>query len=86
MLRQFDPVIELLPITMVTIFQRFFSHVLSWVKSNNHAKFQRNLPTGLARMMVQTYRETNRHPVLYKNINKSELALYLGLTTPLPST
>ena len=41
-------------------FYRFFkAHVLSWVKTYCHAKFQRNSYTGLARMMVQTYRQTD---------------------------
>ena len=37
------------------------AHVLSWVKNCHHAKFQRNLPTGLARMMVQTNIQTDKH-------------------------
>ena len=46
-------------ITMVTIFSKFLAHVLSWVKSYHHAKFNRNPCTGLARMMVQTDRQTD---------------------------
>ena len=34
-------------------FAKFLAHVLSWVKTY-HAEFQRNPPTGLAGMMVQT--------------------------------
>ena len=41
-------------------FEKFLAHVLSWVKSYHHAEFQRNPPTGLAGMMVKTYRQTNR--------------------------
>ena len=41
-------------------FVKFLAHVLSWVKTYHHAEFQRNPPTGLAGMMVQTYRQTNR--------------------------
>ena len=40
-------------------FPKFFAHVLSWVKTYHYAEFQRHLPTGLARMMVQTYRQTS---------------------------
>ena len=40
-----------------TIFAKFLAHVLSWVKTYHHAELQRNPPTGLARMMVQTYRQ-----------------------------
>ena len=46
-------------IIMVTIFQIFLAHVLSWVKTCHYTKFQRNLSTHLARMMVQTYIQTN---------------------------
>ena len=41
-------------------FMKFLAHVLSWVKTYHHAEFQRNSPTGLARMMVQTYRQTDQ--------------------------
>ena len=41
-------------------FVKFLAHVLSWVKTYRHAEFQRNPPTGLAGMMVQTYRQTDR--------------------------
>ena len=41
-------------------FAKFLAHVLSWVKTYHHADFQRNPPTGLARMMVQTDRQTDR--------------------------
>ena len=41
-------------------FEKFLAHVLSSVKSYHHAEFQRNPPTGLAGMMVKTYRQTNR--------------------------
>ena len=37
-------------------FLDFVAHVLSWVKTYHHAKFQRNPSTGLARMKIQTYR------------------------------
>ena len=37
-------------------FLKFLAHVLCWVKTYHRAKFQRNPPTGFARMMVQTYR------------------------------
>ena len=39
-------------------FPDYLAHILSWVKTYHQAKFQRNPPTGLARMMVQTYRQT----------------------------
>ena len=39
----------------------FLAHALSWIKTYDDAKFQRNSPTGLARMIVQTY----RHLLLY---------------------
>ena len=42
-------------------FPDLLAHVLSWVKSYHHAKFQRNLSTGWARMMVQIYTQTDRH-------------------------
>ena len=35
-------------------FPKFLAHVLSWVITYHHAKFQRNPPTGLARMIVDT--------------------------------
>ena len=41
-------------------FPDFLAHALSWIKTYHHAKFQRNPPTGLARMMVQTYGQTGR--------------------------
>ena len=41
-------------------FPKFLANVLSWVKIYHHAKFQSNPPTGLARMMVQTYRHTRQ--------------------------
>ena len=41
-------------------FAKFLAHVLNWVKTYHHAEFQRNPPTGLAGMMVQTYRQTDR--------------------------
>ena len=40
-------------------FAKFLAHVLSWVKTYHHAEFQRYPPTGLARMMVQTDRQTD---------------------------
>ena len=55
-------------VTMVTISKKkkkkkkkktFLAHVLSWVKAYHYAKFQRNPSTSLARMMVQTYRQTD---------------------------
>ena len=41
-------------------FAKFLAHVLSLVKTYRHAKFQRNPPNGLAGMMVQTCRQTDR--------------------------
>ena len=41
-------------------FAKFLAHVLSWVKTYHHAVFQRNQPTGLTGMMVQTYRQPDR--------------------------
>ena len=41
-------------------FPKLLAHALSWVKAYYHAKFQRNPSTGLARMVVQTYRQTDR--------------------------
>ena len=35
-------------------FLNFIAHVLCWVKTYDHTKFQRNPHVGLARMMVQT--------------------------------
>ena len=49
---------------METILQNFLAHILSWVKTYHHAEFQRNPPTSLAGMMVQTYRQTERQ-ILY---------------------
>ena len=36
-------------------FVKFLAHVLSWVKTYHHAKFQRNPLTGLAGIMVYIY-------------------------------
>ena len=44
-------------VTKVTISWICLAHVLSWVKTYHHAKFQRNSSTGLAKIMVQTYRQ-----------------------------
>ena len=41
-------------------FAKFSAHVLSWVKTYHHAEFQRNPPTCLAGMIVQTYRQTDK--------------------------
>ena len=41
-------------------FAKLLANVLSWVKTYHHAEFQRNSPTGLARMMVQAYRQTDK--------------------------
>ena len=41
-------------------FEKFLAHVLNWVKTYYHAKFQRNPPTSLAGMTVQTYRQRDR--------------------------
>ena len=40
-------------------FPDFLSPFLSWVNTYDHAKFQRNLSIGMARMIVQTYRQTS---------------------------
>ena len=45
---------------MVTNLRKNLAHVLSWVRTYHHAKFQRNPLIGLTRMMVQTYRQTHR--------------------------
>ena len=47
-------------------FLDFLAHVLSWVKTYDHVRFQRNLPTGLARMMVQTYKQTDIYFYVYR--------------------
>ena len=41
-------------------FSDFFTYVLNWVITYHYANFQRNPPTGLARKMVQIYRQTHR--------------------------
>ena len=41
-------------------FPDFLAHVLNWVKTYHHAKFKRNTPTGLARMVVQIYRHRQK--------------------------
>ena len=59
-------------VTMVTILKKKkkkkIAHVLSWVKIYHHAEFQRNPPTGLAGMMVQTYRQTDRQILFFSQI------------------
>ena len=41
-------------------FANFLAHILSWFITYHHAEFHRSPPTGLAGIMVQTYRQTDR--------------------------
>ena len=56
---------QLFLITMVTISGFFLAHVLSWVKTNHLAKFQRNPLTCLVRMVVQTDRHIHIYIYIY---------------------
>ena len=40
-------------------FPDFLAHLLRWIKTYHHAKFQRNPATSFARMIVQIYRQTD---------------------------
>ena len=61
----------LFPITIVII-SIIFSPCFKLVKTYHHAKFQKNILTGLARMMVQTYRWTDRHLIIHIYILPSQ--------------
>ena len=58
---------------MATDFRICLAHILSSVKTIHHAKFQKNSPTGLARMMVQTYRQTSPYIYIYIYIYTSSI-------------
>ena len=58
-------------------FLDFLAHVLSWVKTYHHAKFQRNPPrfdqNGGTNMDIQAYRQTEKspkHTIFYSSLHK----------------
>ena len=57
-------------------FLYFLAHVLNWGQTYHHAKFERNSPTGLARMIILIYRQKDRQAGRQTN-RQTDISFYI---------